>query len=82
MKAVIVALGLLVAIPAAQAQVIIQAPGFRGEPERGDYWRRPREGEREADWRRREEFREEARREEWRRDHCVRDYRNQVFCRR
>jgi len=92
MKAFIAALALLVAAPAAQAQIVIQAPGIPGlsrlEPEReyrgppGEYWRRQREGEREMEWRRREEYRDEARREDWRRDHCVRDYRNQVYCRR
>ncbi len=87
MKIIIAALALLVAVPVAHAQVIIQAPGLpgfvRGEPDRpGEYWRRQREGERENEWRRREEYREEARREDWRRDHCVRDYRNQVYCRR
>ena len=82
MKSVLFGLALLVAAPVvAQAQIVIQAPpipGVVGGPPRGPYWRG--EGD---DWRRRAEFRdEEHRRREWRRDHCVRDYRGEEFCRR
>lgn len=85
-KVVLAGLALAVAAPlAAQAQVVIQAPpvvgpGYVGAPPPppGPYWRGPGE----YDWRRREEIREEYRRAEWRRDHCVRDFRGEVFCRR
>jgi len=93
---VLAGLALITAAPAAQAQIVIQTPqipGFnriepqrqdlRREPEREEYWRRRRDNEQEAQWRRREEYRdEEHKREEWQRDHCVRDWRNQEFCRR
>lgn len=91
MKAFAVVLGLVSFAPMAQAQVFPQAPAYPGlgvgappryAPARPDgdegYWRN-RQGE---EWRRREEYREEARREEWVRAHCVRDYRGQEFCRR
>ena len=82
-KIVLAALALAIAGPvvapsAAEAQVIIQAPPIVGGPGPGPYWRGPGEG----DWRRREEIREEYRRAEWRREHCVRDFRGEVFCRR
>jgi len=67
--------------PAAHAQVVIQAPPFVGPGPGaygGPYWRGPGQG----DWLRRREIRQEYRRAEWRRDHCVRDFRGEVYCRR
>lgn len=64
-----------------QAQVVIQAPpivGARPVAYGGPYWRGPGEGE----WHRRHEIRQEYRRAEWRREHCVRDFRGEVYCRR
>ena len=81
MKSILFGLAILALAPVAQAQVIIQVPpGGRvmEPPYRADYWR----GERGHGWDRREAYREEYRRQEWRRAHCVRDYRNQEFCRR
>ena len=67
------------AIPGAHAQVVIQAPPIAGPGAYGGpYWRGPGEGE----WRHRREIREEYRRQDWRRDHCVRDFRGEVYCRR
>jgi hypothetical protein len=74
-----IAIGAAVAplIPAAQAQVVVQLPGIAiqsGDP----YWRQHQEGE----WRRRQEFREaEHRHRGWQREHCVRDWRGNEFCR-
>ena len=75
MKSALAALALAVGLAgAAQAQVVIQAPGIAVVPP-GGYWRR------DGDWRRREEYREESRRIEWRREHCARDYYGHEFCR-
>lgn len=86
------ALAFVCAAPLAHAQIVIQTPGVRVEPDRRDpradgpreeYWRQHRENERESEWRRREEFREqEHRRAEWQHDHCVRNWQNQEYCRR
>lgn len=75
------ALAAAVAPGAGHAQVVIQAPPIVGPGPGaygGPYWRGPGEG----DWRHRREIREEYRREDWRRDHCVRDFRGEVYCRR
>ena len=41
------------------------------------------EGEREVEWQRRDQYREEAQQhEEWEHNHCVRDWQNQEYCRR
>lgn len=72
----IAAAGLSLAMaPTASAQPYSPAP----YPERyNPYWR----GESNHNWRAEQEIRtEEARREEWRRDHCVRDFYNHVYCR-
>ena len=87
LKAIILGLGLVSLAPLAQAQIVIQTPRIPGVTapvqDRGDYWRHEREGEREGEWRRREEYREEEhRREDWQRAHCVRDWQGQEFCRR
>jgi hypothetical protein len=47
-------------------------------PDQPDYWRS--DEDREHAWRRRQEWRE-AQREDWRHGHCVRDWRNEVYCR-
>jgi hypothetical protein len=62
----------------ADAQVVIRAPGIAVES--GDpYWRQRHD---EAQWRRREEFREaQHNRREWQRDHCVRDWEGRPYCR-
>jgi hypothetical protein len=90
-------LAFVCAAPLAHAQIVIQTPQFPGvqrvEPDRRDqraaqereeYWRRQHnQRERDSEWRRREDFRsEEHRREEWQRDHCVRNWQGQEYCRR
>lgn len=77
----LLAVALLGGAAAAQAQIVIQAPplpGVVGGPPPGPYWRGGGD-----EWRRRAEFREiEHRRWEWRREHCVRDWHGEEFCRR
>ena len=88
MKAALLGLSLILLAPVAHAQVTIGPGGVTvGRPaiqqDQGDYWRRQREGEREAEWRRRDEYREqEARQQNWQRTHCVRDWQNKEYCRR
>ena len=86
------ALAFVCVAPLAHAQVVIQTPGIRVVPDQRDprangpreeYWRQRQENERDSEWRRREEFREqEHRRAEWQREHCVRNWQNQEYCRR
>ena len=65
----------------SQAQVSVRVPGVAIEAGPQPYWIQNRD--REAEWRRRSEFREtEYRRAEWLRDHCVRDWSGHEFCRR
>jgi hypothetical protein len=66
-------------MPAA-ADVVIQTPGFSVEQGRDvPYWRQRQED----NWRARRDFREEQyQRQAWQRDHCVRDWGGQEFCRR
>lgn len=92
LRLALAALAFVCAAPLAHAQIVIQTPGLRVEPERRDqrvaeqreeYWRQRRENERESEWRRREEFREqEHRKVEWQREHCVRNWQGQEYCRR
>ncbi len=84
MKAALLAVGLLLAASIAHAQVTITAPGVTiGRTEDGDYWRRQREGQKEAEWRAREEYKEEAAKSaDWQHSHCVRDWEGKEFCRR
>jgi hypothetical protein len=74
-----VALGTAGAVlaPSTHAQVVVQTPGVAVE--QGPYWRYHHP---EGEWRDRHEFREEARREDWLRDHCVRDWNGGEYCRR
>ena len=75
------ALGLAASVPAltaSAADIHIGPNGVSVGPDEHDYWRS--EAAREHAWRRREEWRE-AQREGWRRDHCVRDWRNEIYCR-
>ena len=75
-----IALGVAVgaqAIPARAADVNIGPNGVTISPGPHDYWRS--ESTHDA-WRRREEWRE-AQSEEWRHNHCVRDWRDEVYCR-
>ena len=78
--------GLAVVLPlAAHAQIVIQTPAVPGvqRVEPNDYWRHQREGEREVEWQRRDQYREEAQQhQEWVHNHCVRDWQNQEYCRR
>ena len=84
MKALLLTLGLVGGLvgglaPVAQAQVYPQPPGYPGYGYAAPYGYAPARPEYyEAERRRREEIRHE----EWVRDHCVRDFRGEVVCRR
>jgi hypothetical protein len=64
-------------IPARAADIHIGPGGVSVDQDHPGYWRS--DEAREHEWRRREAWRE-AQREDWRRDHCVRDWRNEVYC--
>ncbi len=88
MKSSLAAIGLLFAAqiayaPAAQAQVTVGPAGVTiGAPSGGDYWRQQQAGQNSAEWRRREEYKEEAKHAEWQHGHCVKDWHNQEYCRK
>ena len=77
-KALLLTLGVVAMAPVAQAQVYPQAPAYPGYGYAGPYGYAPRVDYYEAERRRREEIRHE----EWVRDHCFRDFRGEVVCRR
>ena len=68
-----------------RAQVVIQTPPVAAPPPPGvtvetPYWRLHHPDE---EWRARQEFRDrQYAREEWLRDHCVRDWSGEAYCRR
>ena len=82
MRSALIALALLSSVSAANAQVVVQLPGVIPVVV-DDFWQRPNGGERDAEWRQRREFREEAfERQEWQRRHCVREWDGAEYCRR